>query len=333
MTTAALRQTYVNDLTLTQLAYIVAVDAHGHFGRAAAACGVTQPTLSMQVGKLERQLGVTLFDRTHAPVVPTDVGRRVVRQAREVLRATARIPEICAESDAAVAGELRIGVIPTLAPYLLPRFLHDLARRHPQLELTVAELVTDDVAAGLRDETLDVGLVATPLAEPGFTEVPLFREPFVAYVHSAHRLAHQELLTPDDLSLDDLWLLSEGHCLRTQSIALCGERSRERPEGPVPAGELPSTRRTRFESGNLETLKRLVERGTGMTLLPWLAAAELGPEDAAASVRHFAEPAPSRAVRLVQRRTDLKRRLVDALVEAIARALPSELAPPSPGSP
>ena len=300
--------------TLTQLAYVVAVETHGHFGRAAAACAVTQPTLSMQIGKLERALGVTLFDRTRSPVRATDAGRPVIDQAREVLRAAARIPEICEEGRGVVAGELRLGVIPTLAPYLLPRILDDLARRNPQLALSVEEMVTSTIVTELRDETIDAGLVASPLGEPGLVERSLFVEPFVAYVSPRHRLASRATVTPDDLSLDDLWLLSEGHCFRTQSIAVCAERARA-----------ASPLRARFESGNLETLKRLVERGDGMTLLPALAAVDLPSEEQRALVRPFAGAPPVREVRLVRRRTDLKRRLVDALVDAVLEALPPEL--------
>ncbi|HEU4563685.1 MAG TPA: LysR substrate-binding domain-containing protein [Gemmatimonadaceae bacterium] len=322
------REAVLADLSLTQLTYIVAVDTHGHFGRAAAACHVTQPTLSMQIGKLERALGVTIFDRSRSPVLPTDVGRLILDQAHEVLRAAARIPELCAESRSVVAGELRLGVIPTLAPYLLPRFLDDLTRRNPQLELAVEEMVTSAVVAGLRQETLDVGLIATPLDEPGLTERVLFAEPFVAYISAGHRLASRETLTPDDLSLDDLWLLSEGHCFRAQMIAICGERAgrgRRRPRDGAPDDMRSCTRRARFESGNLETLKRLVERGEGMTLLPALAVDEMMHESQRALVHPFAHPAPTRQVRLVQRRADLKRRHVDALVDAVMRALPAEL--------
>ncbi|HEY0971870.1 MAG TPA: hydrogen peroxide-inducible genes activator [Gemmatimonadales bacterium] len=325
------------DLTLTQLSYIVAVDAHGHFGRAAAACRVTQPTLSMQIGKLERTLGVTLFDRTRSPVLPTDVGRLVVDQAHDVLRSAARIPEICEETRGVVAGELRLGVIPTLAPYLLPRFLDDLTRRNPLLELTVEEKVTGAIVAGLRREALDVGLVATPVEEPGLTEQILFAEPLLAYVSPGHRLASRAEVTPEDLSLDDLWLLAEGHCFRALTIAVCTERARmerARAERASPVGHghdgtprdaLSGTRRARFESGNLETLKRLVERGDGMTLLPALAAEELANDAQRALVRSFVAPAPVREIRLVRRRADLKRGLVEALAAAVVASLPASL--------
>lgn len=314
------RGTALADLTLTQLSYIVAVDTHGHFGRAAASCGVTQPTLSMQIGKLERSLGATLFDRTRSPVLPTEVGRLVIDQAHDVLRSAARIPEILEETRGVVSGELRLGVIPTLAPYLLPRFLDDLTRRNPRLELVVEEKVTGAIVTGLRQETLDVGLVATPLEEPGLLEQPLFSEPLVAYLAPGHRLAALTEISPEDLSLDDLWLLAEGHCFRALTIAVCSEGTGRSPR-PRPT----LARRARFESGNLETLKRLVERGDGMTLLPALAADDLASEAQRALVRPFAQPVPTREIRLVRRRGDLKKGLVEALAAAVTGAVPPAL--------
>ncbi|MDF1503767.1 hydrogen peroxide-inducible genes activator [Roseisolibacter sp. H3M3-2] len=306
-------------LTLTQLAYVVAIDAHRHFGRAAAACHVTQPTLSMQLGKLERALGATLFDRTRAPVVPTPLGERVAAQARVVLREAARLAELAASDGGEVAGELRLGVIPTLAPYLLPRVLDVLAERHPRLTLVVEERVTDEVLDALRHDALDAALLASPAgAGSELEERPLFREPFVGYVGAGHRLAPRDTLDAEDLSLDDLWLLAEGHCLRTQAVRLCGEReARGARAGSLGAG------RARFESGNLETLKRLVERGQGMTLLPALAAAELTTAAQQRLVRPFADPAPSRTVRLVRRRALRRPQLADALGAAVLDVLPS----------
>ena len=212
-------------LTLTQLAYVVAVDTHRHFGRAAAACHVTQPTLSMQLGKLERALGATLFDRTRAPVVPTELGAQVAAQARVVLREAARLTELGQGHDGGdVAGELRLGVIPTLAPYLLPRVLDELARRHPRLELVVEERLTDDVLDGLRHDALDVALLASPAVPAGeLEERALFHEPFVGYVGTAHRLAGHDTLAAADLSLDDLWLRRQ--CPSASSHRSSSERS------------------------------------------------------------------------------------------------------------
>ncbi|MGI8546264.1 MAG: hydrogen peroxide-inducible genes activator [Gemmatimonadaceae bacterium] len=304
-------------MTLTQLAYVVAVDTHQHFGRAAEACNVTQPTLSMQLRKLERTLGVILFDRSHAPVVPTEVGRIIIAQARVALREAARVLDVRDAAAGIVAGELRLGVIPTLAPYLLPSVVPALARQYPQLELIIEERVTDDILEGLRRDTLDAGIVASPVAGPNMVERVLFSEPFVCYVSASHRLAKRKSITPADLSLDDLWLLSEGHCFRTETVRLCSERAAKgsRSEGSCTVG-------VRFESGNLETLKRLVERGAGMTLLPALAAADLGTAAQRRLLRPFTHPAPAREIRLVLRRAYHKQHLVKAVVDCVLASLP-----------
>lgn len=310
-------------VTLTQLGYAVAVDAHRHFGAAAAACHVTQPTLSAALRKLEQALGVTLFDRTHAPVVPTEAGRLVVEQARAVLREAARLGDIRDALAGAVAGELRLGVIPTLAPYVLPQLVPALRARHPGLELVVEERVTDDVVAGVRAGRLDAGLVASDVRGSDLADRVLFAEPFVGYVSAGHRLAARDTLAPDDLSLDDLWLLADGHCLRVQAVQLCQRRARG-GAGPNAAATAATGERrrgptasARFESGNLETLARLVEGGEGMTLLPALAAAGLRTGAQRRLVRPFRDPAPSREVRLVQPRRQRRAALVAATVDEL----------------
>jgi LysR family transcriptional regulator, hydrogen peroxide-inducible genes activator len=310
-------------ITLTQLVYIVALDTHRHFGAAAAACLVTQPTLSMQVGKLERALGVVLFDRSRAPVVPTDVGARIITQARVVLRETARLRDIRDAAIGVVSGEIRLGVIPTLAPYLLPRMLPELRRRYPALQLVVEERVTDDVIDGLRRDVLDAGIVASATSAPDIAEHALFTEPFVAYVSPMHRLAGQTSVRAADLSLDDLWLLAEGHCLRAQAVRLCRQRA---TRGARQESEA-CTNSARFESGNLETLKRIVEGGMGMTLLPALAAHDLTSEPQRQLLRPFVDPPPSRDVRLVRHRAHHKQQLVDAVVEVLLLSLPRHLQP------
>lgn len=309
----------VPNITLTQLAYAVAVDTHRHFGAAAAACNVTQPTLSMQLRKLEVALGVTLFDRSRAPVVATDAGRALLDQARVVLREAAGIADIRDAAAGVIAGEVRFGVIPTLAPYLLPRLVPALAARFPQLELVVEERLTDEVIARLRRDELDAGLVATAVGGADVYEQTLFTEPFVGYVSSGHRLAKQTTIKPSDLSLDDLWLLSEGHCFRTQAVRLCKERTSRRARSAAAC-----TVGARFESGNLETLKRLVEGGAGMTLLPWLAAEEIA-DSRRALLKPFVTPAPHRTVRLVRRRAFLRQHLIDVVIEEMMRALPPQL--------
>lgn len=314
-------------ITLTQLAYAVAIDTHRHFERAARACHVTQPTLSMQLRKLEKGLGVVLFDRSRTPVIPTDIGAVLLEQARVVLREAAQLGDLRDAARGTIAGELRLAVIPTLAPYLLPAVLELLATRHPQLELVVEERVTDSVLDGLRDDTIDAGLVATAVDTPGLVGRTLFHEPLVGYVSATHRLADRLRLSVTELSLDDLWLLSEGHCLRTQVVTLCRQRGR-RAAGSDGAAT-GCTRMARFESGNLETLKGLVERGIGMMLLPALAAAALATDAQRRLVVPFADPVPSRAIRLVRRR-NIRQHLVRA-VTTIIREVAAATLPNTPG--
>lgn len=310
--------------SLTQLAYLVAVARHGSFSRAAAACHVTQPTLSTQLRKLEDELGVVLLDRSRQPVVPTDVGAQVVEQARVVLREAGRFAEIVAAARGVVEGELRLGVIPTLAPYLLPRFVPEFSRRYPRAQLVVEELQTGQILSRLRDDTLHAGLVATDCGDQGVEAQPLFREPFVAYVGPGHRLEGRASLAPGDLLLDDTLLLADGHCFRDQVIGLCGERATAAPARDGDAAP-NSCRPLRFESGNLETLRQLAERGVGLTLLPYLATLDLS---AAARARlvPFVAPAPARPVALVHRRAYLKARLVAALRDELVASLPPPLA-------
>jgi LysR family hydrogen peroxide-inducible transcriptional activator len=315
-------------VTLAQLTYLVAVDTHRHFVRAAEACGVTQPTLSMQLLKLERELGVRIFDRSKQPVEPTDLGRQLVDQARRILQEAARMRELVAESRGEVAGELRLGVIPTLAPYLLPRFVTSFISRHPAASLVVEELRTEELVEQLRAGLLDAGLVASSVEERGLIEDPLFEEPFVAYVSERHPLFDAPRIRAEELSLSDLWLLHEGHCFRDQVVRLCSEVI---PRGGGIGGGGAGGRPLHFESGNLETLKRLVESSGGITLLPYLAVADLG-ERERARVRPFVPPAPSRWVRLVRGKAYLKRALVEALTAELLQAAGEAgvLTPPAP---
>jgi LysR family hydrogen peroxide-inducible transcriptional activator len=290
---------------------------------AALPAAVTQPTLSVQLRKLERALGAPLFDRGRTPVVPTDAGRRLLAQARAVLREAEALAAAADASADALVGEVRLGVIPTLAPYLLPPGVPHLRRRHPGLALVVEERLTDDVLDGVRRGALDGGLVATDVHDPALSARVLFTEPFVGYVGAGHRLAGRAALAPGDLAVDDVWLLGEGHCLRAQAVRLCRRRAgraRGRDGGGAAGG-------VRFESGNLETLERLVEQGGGMTLLPALAAAALRTDAQRALVRPFAAPAPARDVRLVQHRERARReRLVTATLDALLGPVPALLA-------
>ncbi|MBO0931353.1 hydrogen peroxide-inducible genes activator [Fibrella aquatilis] len=298
-------------MTLTQLEYIVAIDTHRHFATAAEHCHVTQPTLSMQIQKLEDELGVLLFDRSKQPVVPTDMGQLIVAQARMVLQTSRRIPEMAQESRDEVGGELRLGIIPTLAPYLLPHFIGAFMKRHPQVTVHLQELLTDQITERLRNGLLDVGIVVTPLRENTMTELPLFREPFTVYAAVGHPLLEKKVISPPDLAADGLWLLSEGHCFREQVLNLCGSnRVRETP--------------LQYETGSLETLIKLIDRQGGFTLLPELATLDLDPARQA-RIRRFAGEQPARDISLVMHRSFLKRSLINALRKEILAHLPMEI--------
>ncbi|HMB93198.1 MAG TPA: LysR substrate-binding domain-containing protein [Rhodothermales bacterium] len=292
-------------MTLTQLRYAVAVDIHRHFGRAAAQCCVTQPTLSMQLQKLEDELGFPLFDRSHQPVVATDLGAHVISQARVVLREQERIRDLVADVAHDMTGTLHLGIIPTLAPYVLPLVTVPFAEQYPGIEVHVREMPTAQIVEHLATDRLHAGLIATKETQPGLESQVLFTEPFYAYVASQHRLAGSETIQPQDLVVDDLWLLSEGHCFRDQVLNLCGKASQAGCGNPV-----------RFESGNLETLRILVNRTGGMTLLPYLATRYLSAEEQA-YVRPLSVPVPRRKVRVIYGHAYLKRHLIQAYVDTL----------------
>jgi LysR family hydrogen peroxide-inducible transcriptional activator len=301
------------NFTFTQLVYALAVARAGHFGRAAEASGVTQPTLSMQLQKLEETLGVVLFDRTKKPVIPTEAGSEILAQIGVVLHEAGRVHELVHAARGEVKGSLRLGVIPTLSPYLLPRFVPEFYRDYPGVHVTIEDLRTDDIVARLQDNTLDAGLLATPLGRAGLVEEPLFYEPFLVYAGKDHPLAAMPEVAPEALRPGDLWLLSEGHCLREQTLNLC-PRMKARPESPS----------VRFESGSLETIIRMVERGAGYTLLPALAGETVG-KDGPGVLRRFRMPAPVREVSLVYSRTFVKKAILDALRAAVERAVPGHV--------
>jgi LysR family hydrogen peroxide-inducible transcriptional activator len=302
-------------MTLVQLQYLVALDAHRHFGNAAAACNVTQPTLSAQVRRLEDELNVQLIDRSHQPVVPTAAGERIIEQAREVLAVRDDLTSLASAMQDRVTGTLRLGLLPTLSPYLLPLVLPVMEAAYPDVTLVLREWPTEEIFNALHADTLDAALIATDEAGSNLHHRVLFTEPFVGYVAPSHRLTTHDQLTPEDLSIEDLWLLSEGHCFRDQVLQVCGRT----PSVPQAAAQ--------FESGSLETLVRLVRSSGGMTLLPQLAIHHMTDAERAGFVIPFADPSPTRDVRLVTRRRH-KQGLVEAFVDALSDALPATVTLP-----
>lgn len=302
-------------MTLTQLSYIVAVDRYRHFATAAEKSYVTQPTLSMQIHKLEEELDVTIFDRSKSPVVPTEIGERIIEEAKVILKQSKHIEDLAMLKDDQIRGEFRIGIIPTIAPYLLPLFLKNFTEKYPDVKLIFEEMMTEELLGLLEQDQLDVGIIATPTEQSFIHEVDLYYEPFVGYVSGGHPLSEREILNVDDLDAANLWLLNEGHCFRDQTIKLCKKNRRKS------AKQL----NIEFESGNLETLKQLVEQDFGMTLLPYLAIKQLDKQCAKAYLKYFEEPAPRRKVRLAYSREFLKTNIIEAFTDEIRDSVPEKL--------
>ncbi len=298
-------------MTLTQLEYIVAVDSHRHFGLAASACFVTQPTLSMQILKLEEDLGIRIFDRTKQPVIPTEIGALIIAQARKVLRDSDMIKQIINDQKDIMAGEIRLGIIPTLAPYILPSLYKHLREKYPQVNLIIKETITEEVIQELKHNRLDCGLVVTPLKDSSIREEVLFYEELFVYVSKKNLLYDKKYVVANEINPDQLWLLEEGHCFRSQILNLCELRR-------------SSDHHFKYETGNIETLKRMVEKSDGITILPELAIRELGKAEMKL-VKRFAEPFPAREVSLVTHRDHIKSKLILTLKNAIRHLVPDEM--------
>jgi LysR family hydrogen peroxide-inducible transcriptional activator len=292
-------------MTLQQLQYVVAVADTGQFSKAARLCHVTQPTLTMMVRKLEDELGVTIFQRRTQPARPTTEGEGLIDQARVVLREAGQLKELVKELHTGISGTYRIGIIPTMAPYLLPLFLPRFAQQHIQIQLTIDERKTSRILKGLRNGQLDMGILAGPVTADDLESITLFHEPFLAYFPEGHVLLKRKRIGRKDLRNAPLWVLSEGHCLRNQALSICQQ--------PSSAGH----ENIHYSTGSIETLKRMVGSGNGMTLVP-----ELSVNKDETNVRRFEAPEPVRDVVLVMRKPFVRRKALDALAQAIQQAVP-----------
>lgn len=298
-------------MTLIQLEYIVALDTHRHFVLASEKCFVTQPTLSMQIQKLEEELGVKIFDRTKQPVIPTEIGASIIAQARIVLREAAAVKQLIAEQKDTMTGEIRIGIIPTLAPYLLPSLFKNIREKYPQVNLVVKEIITEEVVRELKSNRLDCGLVVTPLNDSSIRENILFYEELFVYVSKKNALVDKKYVLPTEIDPNQLWLLEEGHCFRSQILNLCELRKH-------------SELHFKYETGNIETLKRMVDKSDGITILPELAIMEFSPAQLKL-VKRLKEPSPAREVSLVTHRDHLKTKLIQTLKEEILMLVPKQM--------
>lgn len=300
-------------MTFIQLEYIVAVDTWRHFATAAEHCFVTQPTLSMQIQKLEEELDLKIFDRSKQPVVPTETGVEIIQQARALLAGRNKLLQTIQEKKGKLVGELRIGIIPTLAPYLLPLFVQPFTRKYPGVRLVVHEMMTDLIITRLREGKIDAGILVTPLQEPGINEHVLFYEEMMAYVSRKNAAYKKTYMLPSDIDPDKLWLLEEGHCLRSQIVNLCELQKISRENSHFD-----------YEAGSIETLRRMVELNDGITILPELATIDM-PASQRQLIRYFKKPSPMREVSLVVHRDLVKQRLIDVMKQEILATVPEKV--------
>jgi LysR family hydrogen peroxide-inducible transcriptional activator len=300
-------------MTIVQLEYIVAVDTYRSFVVAAEKCFVTQPTLSMQVQKLEDTLGVKLFDRSKQPVTPTEIGVDIIQQARVLLGESEKIKEIISDRQRDLSGELKVGIIPTISPYILPKVIKGFIERYPQVKLVVWEQTTEQIVQRLKLGTLDCGILSTPLRESALKEIPVFYENFVAYASKNSKLSKKKNITPDDIDMEEIWVLNEGHCMREQVLNICQRRK-----------STQGFQHFEYNTGSVETLKRMVEQNNGATILPELALADMS-EKQMEKVRYFKSPEPAREVSIVIQKNFLKRRMIEALKNEILELVPKRM--------
>ncbi len=301
-------------MTITQLEYVVAVATYKSFVSAAEKCFVTQPTLSMQIQKLEDELGIRLFDRNKHPIAITEMGAAIVEQAKSILSECNKIQELIQDQQESLSGRFKLAVIPTVAPYILPTLLENYATKNPGVQLYVTEMETNQIIKALRNNEIDAGLVSTPLEENGIKEYPLFYEPFVGYFSEGEPALKKRLIAPSDIELERIWMLNEGHCMRNQIINLCSDQVQK----------LQADRKYRYESSNVETLRKMVDKNGGMTILPELATVEFY-EDQMERIRYFEEVEPVREISLVTNDYFVRKRLLQSLMDEILDMIPEKM--------
>lgn len=306
------------NISLTQLEYVLAIDNYRHFAKAAEACLVTQPTLSMQLKKLEEELKLDIFDRSKQPIIPTDAGKELIEQARIILREAKKLEHIAKHYDDTFEGSLHIGIIPTIAPYLLPYFLGDFLKKYKKIKLFLQELTTEEIIYKLNKDELDAAILATPLHEINIIEEPLFYEEIKVYAHFNHPLTKKKLLDHKDIQREDIWMLSKGNCFRNQVFSICTQPMR-------------TDEQLKYESGSLETLKKMVEMEGGFTLLPELAVLEL-PTKKLNHIAEFKKPKPLREISIVYARSVSKKKTIEALKKLIEASVPEYLLDKKRGS-
>ncbi|MDR0228530.1 MAG: hydrogen peroxide-inducible genes activator [Flavobacteriaceae bacterium] len=291
-------------MTITQLLYVLAVAEHKNFTLAAEKTFVTQPTLSMQIQKLEEELGVQIFDRTTKPIQVTTIGEVIVKQAQKIVNESDRIKDIIDQEKGFVGGEFKLGIIPTVAPTLLPMFLKTFMNKHNKVQLILEEYTTEEIILRLNNGYLDAAIVATPLQYSDIVEKVLYYEPFVGFITPEFRKDFGKEIDPDQLDVDKLLLLQDGHCFRDGIINICKNK------------QITGGRQFMLESGSFETLIQLSKEGLGYTLLPYLHTLNLNKDDQV-NLMQFKDPQPAREISLVYTSNELKIQIINALYDVI----------------
>ena len=300
-------------MTITQLKYVLAVAEYKNFTLAADKCFVTQPTLSMQIQKIEDKLSIQIFDRTKKPIQLTDIGQKIVLQAKNIVNEADRIQDIVEQQKGFIGGEFRLGIIPTIMPTLLPMFLNNFIKKYPKVKLIIEELNTAEIITKLNNGHLDAAIAATPLQEEKIKEIVLYYEPFMAYIPEGHQNFQKKEIEVADLNLDEILLLQDGHCFRDGILNLCKNNIRN------------EINHFQIESGSFETLIKLANEGLGTTLLPYLHTLDLKDSDKN-KLRHFKEPKPAREVSLIFPKSELKIHIIDALRNTISGVIKGAIA-------
>ena len=291
-------------MTITQLKYVLAVAEFKNFTVAAQNSFVTQPTLSMQIQKLEDELSVIIFNRKKKPIELTLIGEKIIEQAKLIVNESNRITDIVDQQKGFIGGEFKLGIIPTIMPTLLPYFLKNFLNKYPKVKLIIQELTTDQIIKKINDGHLDAGIAATPLENESIKERPLYYEPFVGFVSPDHRLYKKEFISEQDLDIDDILLLEDGHCFKNSIVNLCQSTS--------------NTDKIHFqlESGSIKTLIKLSKEGLGMTLIPYLHTLDLAADDQK-YLKQFNNTVPAREVSLIYHKSQLKMQMIEAMKTTI----------------
>ena len=295
-------------MTLQQLEYIVALDKTRHFVRAAEICGITQSTLSSMVQKLEDELDCKIFDRSVHPVAPTEAGKLVIQHAQVILFHVKQLNEQVQAHRGSLSGTLTLAMIPTVAPYLLPEFISSFHASYPGISLKVAEMRTETIIRKLHTAEIDMAILATPLDDPRILEVPLYYEKFVAYISPGEAIYSRNEISTGDMSLDHLWVLEEGHCLRNQVLNFCESK----------------THSSTYEAGSIDTLVKIVDKNGGYTIVPELHVALMS-EVQKMNLRQIVRPEATREISLVIRQDYVREGLMNAVAESVKRIIPSHM--------